>query len=134
MHTVDAHTPADLGLHLILDNSSIHTTPLVHRWLLRHPRVTRHCTPTSVSWLNLVECWFALLTTRRLVRGAIRSTWALEQAIKQYIAATNAEPRPFVWTKTADEILESVGRYCQRIRDSHHQAQSLSRRRCTRAA
>ena len=120
LDTVDANTPADLDLHLILDNSSIHTTPLVHRWLLRHPRVTLHFTPTSASWLNLVEGWFALLTTRRLARGAFRSTWALEQAIKQYIAATNADPKPFIWTKTADEILESVARYCQRISDSHH--------------
>jgi transposase len=120
LDTVNAHTPADLDLHLILDNSSIHTTPLIHRWLLRHPRVQLHFTPTSASWLNLVECWFALLTTRRLARGAFRSTWALEHAIKQYIATTNAAPTPFVWTKTADEILESVGRYCQRISDSHH--------------
>jgi transposase len=120
LDTVDANTPPELDLHLILDNSSIHKTPLIHRWLLRHPRVHLHFTPTSASWLNLVECWFALLTTRRLARGAFRSTRALEQAIKGYIAATNADPKPFVWTKTADEILESVARYCQRTTDSHH--------------
>jgi transposase len=120
LDTVDANTPPELGLHLILDNAGIHKTPLIHRWLLRHPRVHLHCTPTSASWLNLVESWFALLTTRRLARGAFRSTRALERAIKSYIAATNAEPKPFVWTKTADEILESVARYCQRTTDSHH--------------
>ena len=79
-----------------------------------------HFTPTSASWLGLAECWFALLTTRRLARGAFRSTRALEQAIKRYIAATNADPTPFVRTRTADEILESVARYCQRTTDSHH--------------
>ena len=120
LDTVDANTPADLDLHLILDNASTHKTPLIHRWLLRHPRVHLHFTPTSASWLNLVECWFALLTTRRLARGAFRSTWALEQAIKSYIATTNADAKPFVWTKTADEILDSVARYCQRTTDSHH--------------
>ena len=120
LDTVDAHTPPHLDLHLVLDNSSIHKTPLIHRWLVRHSRVHLHFTPTSASWLNLVECWFALLTTRRLARGAFRSTRALEQAIKCYIATTNAEPKPFVWTKTADEILEAVARYCQRTTDSHH--------------
>jgi len=120
LDTVNATTPLALDLHLVLDNSSIHKTPLIHRWLVRHPRVHLHFTPTSASWLNLVECWFALLTTRRLARGAFRSTWALEQAIKSYIAASNAHPKPFAWTKTADQILESVARYCQRTTDSHH--------------
>ena len=120
LDTIDAHTPPELDLHLILDNSSIHKTPLIHRWLLRHPRVYLHFTPTSASWLNLVECWFALLTTRRLARGAFRSTRALGQATKSHTAATNADPTPFVWTETADEILESVARYCQRTTDSHH--------------
>lgn len=120
LDTVDASTPPALDLHLILDNSSIHKTPGIHRWLLRHPRVHLHFTPTSASWLNLVECWFALLTTRRLRRGAFHSTHALEHAIKEYIATTNSDPKPFGWTKTADEILDSVARYCQRISDSHH--------------
>jgi transposase len=120
LDAVEKNTPPELELHLILDNSSIHKTPLIHRWLLRHPRVHLHFTPTSASWLNLVECWFALLTSRRLARGSFRSTRALERAIKSYIASTNAEPKPFIWTKTADEILESVARYCQRTIDSHH--------------
>jgi transposase len=120
LDAVDQNTPAELELHLILDNSSIHKTPLIRRWLLRHPRVHLHFTPTSASWLNLVECWFALLTRRQLARGTFRSTRALEQAIKRYVAATNADPKPFVWTKTAEEILESVARYCQRTFASHH--------------
>jgi transposase len=120
LDTVERNTPPELELHLILDNSSIHKTPLIQRWLLRHPRVTLHFTPTSASWLNLVESWFAKLTTHQLARASFRSTHALEGAIRRYIASTNADPRPFVWTKTADEILASVARYCQRINDSHH--------------
>jgi transposase len=104
----------------VLDNASTHKTPAVHRWLVAHPRVHLHFTPTSASWLNLVECWFSRLQRRELARGQFRSTDALEQAITAYIAATNAAPKPFVWTKTADDILASVGRYCQRISDSHH--------------
>jgi transposase len=120
LDTVAANTPASLDLHLILDNASTHKTPLIRRWLLRHPRVHLHFTPTSASWLNLVECWFALLTARQLARGDFHSTRALERAIKHYITNTNAAPTPFVWTKTADEILASVARYCQRFTDSHH--------------
>jgi len=120
LDTVDGNTPADVDLHLVLDNSSTHKTPLIHRWLVEHPRVHLHFTPTSASWRNLVECWFSLLQRRELARGRFRSTEALEATITGYIAATNAAPRAFVWTKTADEILASVGRYCQRITDSHH--------------
>ena len=113
----------------ILDNSSIHKTPLIQRCLLRHPRMHLHFTPASASWLNLVECWFALLTTRRLAQRGFKSTRALEQAIKGYIASTNAHPKPFVWTKTADEILDSVARYCQRTSASHHSRTSGGRSR-----
>ena len=120
LDTVDANTPPELDLHLVLDNSSTHKTPAVHRWLVEHPRVHLHFTPTSASWLNLVECWFSLLQRRELARGQFRSTEALEQTITHYIATTNATPKPFVWTKSADEILASVRRYCQRITDSHH--------------
>lgn len=120
LDTVDANTPPELELHLVLDNASTHKTPAVHRWLVQHPRVRLHFTPTSASWLNLVECWFSLLQRRTLARGQFHGTDALEQAITRYIAATNADPKPFVWTKTADEILASVARYCQRITDSHH--------------
>jgi transposase len=120
LDAVEKSTPAELDLHLILDNSSIHKTPLIHRWLVRHPRVHLHFTPNSASWLNLVECWFSLLSRRRLARASFRSTRALELAIKNYVASTNADPKPFVWTKSADEILESVARYCQRTSASHH--------------
>jgi transposase len=120
LDTVDARTPAELSLHLILDNSSIHKTPLIHRWVLRHPRVHLHFTPTSASWLNLVECWFSILQRRELARGVHRSTYALEQALRGYIAATNEHPKPFLWTRTADEILASVARFCQRTSASHH--------------
>lgn len=120
LETVEKNTPPELDLHLVLDNASTHKTPLIHRWLLRHPRVRLHFTPTSASWLNLVECWFSILSRRRLSRGSFKSTRALEHTIKGYIAQTNAAPKPFVWTKTADEILDSVAQYCQRTSASHH--------------
>src|SRR5688500_2640771 len=87
-------TPSELDLHLILDTSSLHKTPLIHRWRLLHPRVPLHFTPTSASWLNLVECWFALLTTRGLARGAFRSTRALEQAVSSPSRATSRRLSP----------------------------------------
>lgn len=120
LKTIDAQVPDDLAIHLILDNYGTHKTPQVRRWLAAHPRFHVHFTPTSASWLNLVERWFAKLTEKQIKRGAHRSTRALETAIREYVAITNASPRPFVWTKTADEILASVARYCERISDSGH--------------
>ena len=120
LDTIDASVPADLDLHLILDNSSTHKTPVIHRWLVRHPRVHLHFTPTGASWINLVERWFAALTEKQLRRGAHRSTRELEQAIRNYIAITDKHAKPFVWTKTADQILASVARFCHRISDSGH--------------
>lgn len=120
LDTIDRNTPAELDVHLILDNSSIHKTPLIQRWLAKRPRYHLHFTPTSASWLNLVECWFSLLQRRELTRGAHRSTYALEQTLRHYVAETNEHPKPFVWTKTADQILESVSRYCQRGSNSYH--------------
>ncbi len=120
LDTIDAGVPAELDVHLVLDNSVIHKTPLIHRWLAKRPRYHVHFTPTSASWLNLVECWFSLLQRRELARGVYRSTYALEQAIRHYVAATNATPQPFVWAKTADEILASVARFCRRISNSDH--------------
>lgn len=117
---VEAAVPADLDVHLVLDNLKTHKTRLVHEWLVKRPRFHLHFTPTSASWLNLVECWFALLSRRRLARGAFTSTGDLEAAILAYIAETNAHPKPFVWTKTADEILASVARFCQRTSNSGH--------------
>jgi transposase len=117
---IDANVPADLDVHLILDNAATHKTRLIRDWLAKRPRYHVHFTPTSASWLNLVESWFALLTARQLKRGAFRSTGELEEAIRRYIAATNAAPKPFVWTKSADEILASVARFCQRTSSSIH--------------
>jgi transposase len=118
--TIDRWVPARLDVHLILDNSSTHKTPAIHRWLVRHPRFHLHFTPTGASWINLVERWFAALTEKQLRRGVHRSTHELELAIRRYIEITNAHPKPFIWTKTADEILASVARFCQRISNSGH--------------
>ena len=118
--TIETRVPARLAVHLILDNSSTHKTPAIHRWLARHPRFHLHFTPTGASWINLVERWFAALTEKQLRRGVHRSTRELELAIRRYVEATNAHPKPFIWTKTADEILASVARFCQRISNSGH--------------
>ena len=120
LDTIDAGVPADLDVHLILDNYGTHKTALIRRWLARRPRFRVHFTPTSASWLNLVERWFAALTQKQIKRGAHPSTRALEAAIRQYIAITNETPKPFVWTKTADEILASVARFCHRISETGH--------------
>ncbi len=120
LKTVDAETPAELDLHLVLDNYGTHKTPAVRRWLLRHPRFHLHFTPTGGSWLNLVERWFAEITRRQIKRGAHRSTRELEDAIRSYLKIYNEDPKPFIWHKSADEILESVATYAQRISDSGH--------------
>jgi transposase len=118
--TIDAAVPAELDVHLILDNYGTHKTSSIHRWLARRPRFHLHFTPTSSSWLNLVERWFAQLTEKQIKRGAHRSTRSLEIAILAYIDHGNTTPKPFVWTKTADEILASVARFCHRISGSGH--------------
>jgi transposase len=118
--TLDREVPRELDVHLILDNSSTHKTPAIQRWLAAHPRFVLHFTPTSSSWLNLVERWFAELTNKKLKRGAHRSVRQLNQDIRAWINTWNENPRPFVWTKTADQILESIARYCGRINDSRH--------------
>lgn len=120
LDTIEATVPAELDVHLILDNYGTHKTAVIRRWLLKRPRFHVHFTPTSASWLNLVERWFALLTEKQLRRGVHRSTQALRDAIRAYIAHTNAHPKPFVWTKTADAILASVARFCHRTSDSGH--------------
>jgi transposase len=116
---VETRVPADLDVHLICDNASTHKAPLIRDWLAKRPRWHTHFTPTSASWLNLVEGFFASLTRRQLQRGVFPSIEALEAAIHRYIDATNADPRPFVWTKSADEILDSVRRFCQRTTQAH---------------
>ena len=116
---IDTETPAELDIHLILDNYSTHKAPRIRRWLARHPRFHLHFTPTYSSWLNLVERWFAELTTKQLRRGVYRSVVALERAIREFLDQHNATGRPFVWTKTADEILASIGRFAQRTLAAH---------------
>jgi transposase len=117
---IDNAVPKDLDLHLVLDNYATHKTPEVKKWLLRHPRFHLHFTPTSSSWMNLVERWFAELTNRKLRRSAHRSVTELEADIRKWINEWNNDPTPFIWTKTADEILETLAAYCQRINDSEH--------------
>jgi transposase len=120
LRTIDANVPETLDLHLIMDNYGTHKTPAVKAWLARHPRVHVHFTPTSASWLNQVERWFALLSQKQIKRGTHRSTFQLEQAIRNYLTIYNTSPTPFLWTKTADEILASLARFCKRISDSVH--------------
>ena len=116
---IDASVPPSLNVHLILDNYGTHKTPRIWAWLAKRPRFHVHFTPTYGSWLNLVERWFAELTTKQLRRGAHRSVAELERAIYEFLDARNDEPRPFVWTKSADEILASIGRFAQRTVDTH---------------
>jgi len=120
LERIEGEVPRELDVHLILDNYGTHKTPAIHRWLLRHPRYHLHFTPKSASWINLVERWFAALTQKQLRRGTHRSVSALEHAIKDYLAIYNENPKPFVWTKTADDILERVARFAKRISDSGH--------------
>jgi transposase len=120
LRTIDRQTPAELAVHLILDNYATHKTPAVRAWLLAHPRFHLHFTPTGASWLNLVERFFAEITVKLIRRGVHRSVAALETDIRAWIDNWNTNPRPYVWTRTADEILESLAAYCRRINDSEH--------------
>ena len=106
--------PPDLDVHLVMDNYGTHKALAVKAWLLKRPRWHVHFTPTSASWLTQVERFFALLTQRQLRRGVHRSVGQLNDAIQAYIDAHNAEPKPFRWTKTADDILASIERFCLR--------------------
>lgn len=110
----------DVSLHLVLDNYATHKTPKVRRWFARHPRFHVHFTPTSASWLNQVERFFAAITQKRIRRSAYKSVKQLEQSIMEYVANHNENPRPFVWTADADRILGKVARICKRINDSRH--------------
>ena len=105
LDTIEAEVPADLDVHLIMDNYATHKTALIRNWLAKRPRFHLHFTPTSASWLNLVERWFALLTEKQLRRGVHQSSGELAAAIYRYLDVTNEDPKPFVWTKTADQIL-----------------------------
>jgi len=120
LKTIDREVPAYLDVHIVLDNASSHKTPKVKRWLAQHPRFILHFTPTGSSWLNLVERWFGELTTKLLKRGAHRTVRQLNNEIRAWIEDWNENPRPYVWTKPAERILESISRYCQRINHSGH--------------
>jgi len=120
LRTIDTNVPAQLDIHLVMDNYGTHKTPTIKAWFARHPRFHVHFTPTSASWLNQVERWFATLTEKYIRRGTHRSTRQLEQAIKQYLNINNSNPKPFVWAKSADDILASIERFCLRISNSRH--------------
>ena len=114
---VERNVPADLDVHVVMDNASSHKTKLIRGWFAKRPRWHVHFTPTSSSWINQVERFFALLTERQIRRGAHRSTAELEAAIAAFIAARNADPKPFRWTKSADDILAAIERFCRRTID-----------------
>lgn len=120
LDTIEKNVPATLEVHLIMDNYGTHKTAIIRKWLAKRPRFHVHFTPTSASWINMVERWFATLTEKQIRRGAHRSVRELETAIKNYLLVTNASPKPFIWTKTADEILDSVARFCQRTSETGH--------------
>jgi transposase len=120
LRSIEAAVPAELDVHLVMDNYGTHKTPTARNWLARHSRIQVHFTPPSASWLNHVERWFATLTERQLRRGTHRSTCELEQAIRHYLTIYNTDPKPFIWTKSADDILASIERFCLRISNSGH--------------
>jgi len=120
LNTVDAAVPDELDVHLVLDNYGTHKTPAIRRWFARRPRFHLHFTPTSASWLNQVERWFAEFTRKQIQRGVHRSVRELETVAKAYIESNNEDPKPFVWTKSADQILESVRRFCLRTSVTRH--------------
>jgi transposase len=123
---IDVEVPAEHDVHVVLDNLSTHKTPRVHRWLLRHPRFRLHFTPTHGSWLNQVERWFAGLTERQLRRASHRSTHELRAAIDAYVEVANEDAEPFIWVKTADDILASIARFARRTLAAHGRATSDS--------
>ena len=116
LDTIEANVPADLDVHIILDNYGTHKTASIRKWFAKRPRFLAHFTPTYGSWINLVERWFAEITNKRIRRGVFRSVKELEAAIREYINVHNESPKPFVWTRTADEILASIARFAQRTR------------------
>ena len=115
---MDAQVPRQLDVHIIMDNYGTHKTPLIRNWFAKRPRFHVHFTPTYASWLSLVERWFALLTTKQLRRGVFRSVPQLKAAIQAFIDAHQENPKPFAWTKTADEILTSIARFAERTADA----------------
>ena len=127
LRTIEANVPADLDVHLVIDNYATHKTPAIRKWFARHPRWHIHFTPTGASWLNQVERFFARLTEKQLRRGVHRSTQELEEAILRYIKTVNADPRPFRWTKSADDILATIKRFCLRTIETAENQTKISR-------
>jgi transposase len=119
LNQIDRAVPAELTVHLVLDNYATHKTKEIRTWFLRHPRYHLHFTPTHSSWLNQVERWFALLSQRQIKRGSHYSVHELESAISEFIVVHNEQPKPFVWTKSADAILNSIGRFASRTLAAH---------------
>jgi len=117
---IDKAVPAELDVHLVCDNLSTHKTPAIQDWLARHPRFRLHFTPAGSSWINQVERWFGYLTDQMIRRSAHKSVQALEADIRNWIENWNQNPRPFAWTKTAEEILDSLARYIARISGGAH--------------
>jgi transposase len=120
LQKIDSAVPEHLDVHLVCDNYGTHKSPAIVRWLEQHPRFHMHYTPTYSSWINQVERWFAFLTDDLLRRSDHRSVQALEKDIRNWVAAWNVNPRPFIWTKTAEQILESLSRLLQRINGGEH--------------
>jgi transposase len=120
LDVIEAEVPAELDVHIIADNYSTHKTALIRKWFTKRPRFHVHFTPTYGSWINLVERWFAELTNKRIRRGVFRSVKELEAAIREYIHVHNENPKPFIWTRTADQILASIARYAQRTVLAQH--------------
>lgn len=118
LNKVNREVPKDLEVHVILDNLSTHKTPAVHAWLLRHRRFHFHFTPTYGSWMNMVERWFSALTTKKLQRSAHRSVKELAADIEAWVANWNENPTPFVWHKTAEQILERIASYCAAVNEA----------------
>jgi transposase len=118
LNKINREVPAELDVHVILDNLATHKTPKVQEWLLRHPRFHFHFTPTYGSWMNMVERWFSALTTKNLQRSAHRSAKELAAGIRDWVKAWNENPTPFVWHKSAEEILERLAGYCAAINKS----------------
>ncbi len=117
---IDKAVPAGLGVHLVCDNLATHKTPAIQDWLARHPRFRLHFTPTGSSWINQVERWFGFLTDQMIRRGVHKSVQALEKDVRAWIETWNQNPRPFIWTKTAEEILNSLAKYIAKISGAGH--------------
>ena len=118
LDAIQANVPAGLDIHIVMDNYGTHKTEIIRKWFAKRPHFHLHFTPTYGSWINLVERWFAEITNKRIRRGIFRSVKELEQAISEYIHVHNQAPKPFVWTRTADQILASMARFAQRTRST----------------